>query len=165
MDLVAFKRHSLNRKKVYKEFYRKLKVRPPADLDELFHDNHERVFENTDCLQCANCCKTTSPIFYPKDIDRASAHLRMKPGLFTERYLTVDEDNDFVLKTSPCAFLGADNRCAIYESRPAACREYPHTNRKKMRQLLDLTFRNTQVCPAVAKITENILQKVAADRR
>jgi uncharacterized protein len=64
-----------------------------------------------------------------------------------------------VLKSSPCAFLGADNYCSIYEARPRACREYPHTNRKKMHQILDLTMRNTQVCPAVLQIVER-LEKV-----
>jgi len=60
------------------------------------------------------------------------------------------------LHQAPCPFLAADNRCTIYESRPTACREYPHTNRKKMQQILDLTYRNTLVCPAVLKITEEL---------
>jgi ribosomal protein L28 len=33
------------------------------NLDQLFHPRHEEVFSRVDCLQCANCCKTTSPIF------------------------------------------------------------------------------------------------------
>ncbi len=31
---------------------------------------------------------------------------------------------------SPCPFLGDDNYCSVYEARPKACREYPHTDRK-----------------------------------
>jgi Fe-S-cluster containining protein len=73
----------------------------------------------------------------------------------------MDEEGDFVLKKAPCPFLNADNYCSIYNSRPTACREYPHTNRKKMRQILDLTFRNTLVCPAVLKITEELKKKLA----
>jgi hypothetical protein len=80
----------------------------------------------------------------------------MKPGDFIDKYLRVDEDKDLVLKSSPCAFLGSDNYCAIYESRPKACREYPHTDRKKMVQIMDLTHKNTLVCPAVLEMVERL---------
>ena len=64
----------------------------------------------------------------------------------------IDEDGDQVLKSSPCPFLLDNNKCMAYDSRPKACREYPHTNRKRMYQILDLTETNTRVCPAVADI-------------
>jgi Fe-S-cluster containining protein len=130
-------------------------------LDPLFHEQHERMFEKVDCLDCANCCKTTSPIFRDVDINRIAQHLRIKPSLFTEKHLHIDEDGDWVLNQSPCLFLGADNKCSIYEHRPKACREYPHTDRKNMAQILDLTYRNTLVCPAVAKMVQNIQQNTA----
>jgi Fe-S-cluster containining protein len=125
-------------------------------VDNAFHDTHQEVFEEMDCLTCANCCKTTSPIFYPNDIDRVAKALQMKPGAFIEKYLRVDEDNDFVLQASPCPFLQADNACSVYEDRPKACREYPHTNRKKMVQILDLTQKNSVICPAVFEIVERL---------
>jgi len=128
------------------------KRKAPPKLDEHFHEAHEKAFEKIDCLECANCCKTTSPIFIDRDIDRIAAHLRMKPSTFVDEYLRLDEDQDYVLKQSPCAFLGPDNYCSIYSVRPRACREYPHTNRKNMHQILDLTRKNTEVCPAVASI-------------
>ena len=109
-----------------------------------------------DCLKCGNCCKTTSPIFRNADINRLSKHLRMKSGAFTEKYLKLDEDNDYVLKKSPCTFLNDDNTCRVYDDRPLACREYPHTDRKNVVQILDLTVENTIVCPAVARIVQQI---------
>ncbi len=154
MPLNEFIKKSKVLAKENEAFYKKLKARPPKNLDELFHNEHDAAFEQIDCLECANCCKTTSPIFYDRDVERAAKALRMKPGQFTEQYLRVDEDNDMVLKQAPCPFLMNDNYCSIYNDRPSACREYPHTNRKKMYQLLDLTYRNTLVCPAVLKITE-----------
>ncbi len=158
MDLPAFYKESKNKKPENTEFYRRLKNRVPKNLDDLFHESHEEVFENTDCLTCANCCKTTSPIFYQRDIERAAKAVKLKPGDFIDKYLKIDEDKDYVLKQAPCPFLGHDNYCSIYESRPTACREYPHTNRKKMFQILDLTLRNTLVCPAVLQITEKLKQ-------
>jgi Fe-S-cluster containining protein len=139
-----------------KKFTAKLKRNTPRDLDRTVERLHEEAFEEIDCLQCANCCKTTSPIFRPNDIDRIAKHLRMRPSELIEKYLHIDEDSDYVLNSAPCTFLGADNYCGIYEVRPAACREYPHTDRKRFHQVLDLALKNTAVCPAVLRIMEEL---------
>lgn len=139
-----------------KKFLNTLKKRDPRRVDEIFHSTHDEVFETFDCLTCANCCKTTSPIFYNTDIERLAKALRIRPGEFIEKYLRVDEDNDYVLKSSPCPFLDGDNYCVVYENRPKACREYPHTDRKKVVQIMDLTHRNTLVCPAVFEMVERL---------
>ena len=139
-----------------KKLFAKLKKTRPAKLDDTFHDLHDEAFEHIDCLKCANCCKTTSPIFYDRDIDRLAKHLRIKPSQLVEKYLHIDGDGDYVLNSAPCPFLDSENYCTVYESRPTACREYPHTNRKNMYQILDLTLRNTYVCPAVFEVVEKI---------
>ncbi len=139
-----------------KKFLQSLKKKDARAIDDVFHAVHEEVFAETDCLTCANCCKTTSPIFYQTDIERVSKSLRMKPGEFIDQYLRIDEDKDYVLKSSPCPFLDNENYCKVYDSRPKACREYPHTNRKKMVQITDLTYKNTLVCPAVLEMVERI---------
>jgi len=156
VDLARFNTQAKNKSAENKKFLQRLKSGDPRKVDDAFHAAHEEVFAEIDCLTCANCCKTTSPIFYQTDIERAARHLRLKPGDFVEKYLRVDEDKDFVLQSSPCAFLGADNRCAIYDSRPKACRAYPHTDRKKMVQITELTYRNTLVCPAVLEMVERL---------
>ena len=58
------------------------------------------------------------------------------------------------LNTLPCVFLGDDNYCSIYEVRPKACREFPHTNRKKFYQISNLTLKNVAICPAAYNIVE-----------
>ena len=151
-----FNERSKNKAPENRKFLQSLKKKNPRKADDAFHALHDEVFEEVDCLTCANCCKTTSPIFYETDIDRVSKALRMKPGDFIEKYLRVDEDKDYVLKSSPCPFLGAENYCAVYDDRPKACREYPHTNRKKILQIMDLTYKNTLVCPAVLEIVERL---------
>jgi Fe-S-cluster containining protein len=156
MDLNRFQGVASNRAAENRKFLLGLKRQDARRLDEAFHDLHEAVFEETDCLACANCCKTTSPIFYPNDIERLAKALRMKPGDFIEKYLRIDEDKDYVVKSSPCPFLGADNYCSVYDDRPRACREYPHTDRKKMVQILELTYKNTLVCPAVLEIVQRL---------
>lgn len=151
-----FKQLATSRAPQNRKFLNGLKRRPLNRMDEAFQRHHAAVFAETDCLQCANCCKTTSPVFAQADIERLSRNLKMRPGEFIDKYLRLDEDQDYVLKTAPCPFLQADNRCAVYDDRPKACREYPHTNRKNMAALLDLTYRNTLVCPAVLEIVERL---------
>jgi Fe-S-cluster containining protein len=138
----------------------KLKKKNPREVDRVMHAAHAEVFACTDCLQCANCCRTTGPLFTHRDIDRIAKHLRMKAVDFIATYLRVDEEGDHVLQQVPCAFLGDDNMCSIYEVRPKACREYPHTDREKQHQLLNLTLRNVAVCPAVGQMLDRVATKV-----
>jgi uncharacterized protein len=156
LDLEQFNKESKKQSPENKKFLQRLGKKDSRQVDDAFHTIHEEVFEDIECLSCANCCKTTSPIFYQTDIDRIAKFLRIKPGDFVEKYLRIDEDQDYVLKSSPCVFLDAENYCTIYEARPKACREYPHTNRKKMVQIMDLTYKNTLVCPAVLEMVERL---------
>lgn len=143
-------------RKANKKFLQKLKKVRSSELDKHFHEAHEEAFSELDCLDCANCCKTTSPIFRDVDIKRIAKHLRVKPGDFESQYLHLDNEGDWVLNQAPCPFLQDDNKCEIYDVRPQACREYPHTDRKNMFQILNLTYRNTLVCPAVNSVVENL---------
>ncbi len=156
MDLSAFREKSRREAKVNRNFLIRLKKLDGRKVDGLFHEVHNEVFEEIDCLTCANCCKTTSPIFYETDIERAAKSLKLKPGEFVEKYLKIDEDKDYVLITTPCPFLDENNYCGIYDDRPKACREYPHTNRKKVVQIMDLTYKNSQVCPAVLEMLSRL---------
>ena len=84
----------------------------------------------------------------------------MRSADFTETFLRVDEDGDYVFKSMPCPFLKTDHYCSVYESRPNACREYPHTQQKDIRQKLAITFQNTMICPGVAMIVERLKKVV-----
>ncbi|MGC6430084.1 MAG: YkgJ family cysteine cluster protein [Jejuia sp.] len=143
-----------------KKFFQKLKRKAPKDLDYVMQDLHDEEFERTDCLECANCCKTTGPLFTDKDIERISKFFKLRPQQFITQYLRIDEDNDYVLQTVPCTFLGADNYCSIYDVRPKACREFPHTDRKKFQQISNLTLKNVAICPAAFNIVEAMKERV-----
>ena len=67
-----------------KTFFTKLRKKPPKQLDYIMQELHEEEFERTDCLQCANCCKTTGPLFTDKDIQRISKSFKMKEQQFIE---------------------------------------------------------------------------------
>ena len=146
--------------KANKKFLAKLKKRPPKHLDALMVELHEDEFTRTDCLECANCCKTTGPLFTDKDIDRLAKLFKMKQQQFIETYLRIDEENDYVLQSVPCPFLGADNYCSVYDHRPKACREFPHTDRKKFQQISNLTLKNVAICPAAYNIVEEMKRRL-----
>lgn len=141
-----------------KKVFDRFKKKRPKNLDDAFHAAHEKAFQHIDCLACANCCKTTSPIFRDVDIKRISKRLKMSEAMFQDSYLKMDYEGDWVLQQSPCHFLAPDNTCDIYEFRPQACREYPHTDRKRMIQILDLTRKNTEICPAVSEVVQQVIK-------
>ncbi len=119
---------------------------------------HEDVFKNINCLDCANCCKNHSPTFKTTDIKRISKHLKISESNFIATYLTLDNDNDLVLKTQPCAFLLHDNTCKIYSVRPSDCARYPYTNEDVLLKRKNITMANTLVCPAVSEVLLKIME-------
>lgn len=144
----------------HKKFLKQLQSRPPKDLDARMIRLHDDEFSRTNCLECANCCKTTGPLFTRADVDRIAKHLKLKSAQFQEKYLKMDEDGDLILKQVPCTFLADDNSCLIYDVRPKACREFPHTDRKKFHQIGDLTIKNVAICPAAFNIVERMMGRI-----
>jgi len=120
---------------------------------------HEEAFSKIDCLNCAACCKNYSPRFKTPDIKRISKHLQMKEGDFIETYLRIDEDGDYVVKSTPCPFLGADNFCSIYEVRPSDCVRFPYTNEDVFLKRPAITLKNSTFCPIVVHVLEGLFDK------
>ncbi len=156
MDKYALAERAKRVEKENRAFFKNIKKSRLRELDDVVHEMHEAEFRCTDCLECANCCRSLGPRITDKDIERIARNLRMKPAEVISTYLRIDEDNDYVFKSMPCPFLGDDNYCFIYEDRPKACREYPHTDRKKFHQIHALTIRNAETCPAVFNILERL---------
>jgi len=117
---------------------------------------HDEAFSKIDCLKCANCCKNYSPRFKLPDIKRISKRLKMKESAFITTYLNLDEDGDYVVKSSPCPFLGDDNYCSIYEDRPRDCMRFPYTSEDVLIKQINLTLKNASICPAVFYVLEKM---------
>jgi uncharacterized protein len=142
------------KEKETRKFFQKIRKKLPADFDCTIARLHHEAFAGFDCLYCANCCKTISPIIYISDIRKISNHLKISEKRFFSTYLCADEDNDIVFESLPCPFLLKDNRCKVYASRPHSCSTYPHTNHSKFYRLSAITIKNTYVCPVVFDILE-----------
>ena len=120
----------------------------------------KQAFAKIDCLQCARCCKNYSPRFKTPDIKRISRLLQLKESVFIEKYLQLDEDGDYVAVSKPCPFLGADNKCSIYEDRPSDCRRFPYTDEDVLLKRPGLTQKNSTFCPIVVSVLEGLLEKL-----
>ncbi|MEY8436020.1 YkgJ family cysteine cluster protein [Streptococcus hyointestinalis] len=156
LDIERYKELAQQKQGEHRKFLATLKKKAPKNLYKIVQEVHQEVFAEIDCTACANCCKTLGPLFTEADIQRIAKHFRMKLGAFEEAFLKVDEDGDKIFKAMPCPFLGEDNLCSIYEVRPKACREFPHTDRKKIYQINNLTIKNTLFCPAAYLFVEKL---------
>ena len=161
IDIGKYYQLALQKQKEHRKFLATLKKKAPKNLDKIVQEVHAEVFREIDCTKCANCCKILGPLFTEADISRIAKHFRMRLPVFEDMYLRVDEDNDKVFKSMPCPFLGEDNLCSIYDIRPKACREFPHTDRKKIYQINHLTIQNTLICPAVYLFVEKLQERLA----
>ncbi len=158
-DILSLKNLALNKKKEFKKLLIVLKKQKPGKLDSEFSELHNNEFDEIDCLDCANCCRGLGPRITEKDIDKLASNLRMKAAEFIEKHLLIDEDKDYVFKSMPCPFLMPDNYCSVYEARPKACRDYPHTNQSNIKPNLNQALKNTETCPAVYNIFLNLKEK------
>lgn len=156
MEIAALEKKAKEHSKQYREYLKK--ADKSKTLKQLQH-LHTEAFENIDCLACANCCRNYSPRFKMPDIKRIAKRLRMKESAFIDTYLYLDTDGDYVVKSSPCPFLGTDNYCDIYEDRPRDCYRYPYTDEDVLIKQIDLTIKNAQVCPAVFYVMEKLTEK------
>lgn len=149
---------SADHQKKYKQFLSKANKNKVLQILPQIHDD---VVAKTDCLSCANCCKNYSPRFKTPDIKRISKHLKMKEGVFIDNYLTLDNEGDYVTKSSPCPFLGKENNyCSIYDNRPSDCERFPYTNEDTILKRDRITLKNSTFCPIVHNVLEKLLQSV-----
>lgn len=160
IDLEKYKNLAQQKQAEHRKFLATLKKKAPKNLDKIVQEVHQEVFQEIDCTKCANCCKSLGPLFTEADIQRISKHFKMKMPAFENMFLQVDEDEDKIFQSMPCPFLGDDNLCSIYDVRPKACREFPHTDRKKIYQINQLTLKNTLICPAAYLFVEKLKDRI-----
>jgi uncharacterized protein len=143
-----------------KSYQRLLQKGNRNDILRLLPDLHDEAFEKVSCLSCAGCCKNYSPRFKTPDIKRISKYLRMKEGAFIDEYLMLDTEGDYVLRSTPCPFLGENNACNIYEERPSDCRRFPYTDEDVLFKRPAITLKNSEFCPAVYFVLEKLQQQL-----
>jgi Fe-S-cluster containining protein len=153
--LINWEKKSKERQKAYKQMLDRVdKNKVLRQLPDL----NEEAYEKIDCLKCGNCCKGYSPRFKTPDIKRISKTLGLRESLFIDKYLTLDKEGDYVAKTTPCPFLGADNYCSIYEDRPSDCARFPYTDEDVLIKRKELSLKNSTFCPIVYYVFERLME-------
>ncbi len=153
VKLDNWEKRSAEHEKQYKQLLQRV---DKNKVLKILPDLHEEAFSKIDCLQCANCCKNYSPRFKGPDIKRISKYLRMKEGEFIDTYLSQDTDGDYVVKSTPCPFLGSNNFCSIYDNRPSDCQRFPYTDEDVFFKRPLITLKNASFCPAVYYVLEKL---------
>lgn len=144
----------------YRKLVFNIRKKPPRFFDERIHDLNAEAFEKIDCLKCGNCCRTLGPRLTDRDISQLAKALRISPGTFTDDFLKIDEDRDYVFSKMPCPFINdTDNYCKVYGKHPQACNAYPHLEENRMHQRLDFALKNLSTCPIVAYVFERLHQE------
>lgn len=128
------------------------------EIDKRVFAATKRVWAGIDCTKCANCCREIKPTFSEEDVSRLAQRLEMAPPEFIRAYLEPAEPGDqnpWQTRTTPCPFL-EDNRCSVYEDRPADCRGYPYLYEPEVvfrtRGMIERTF----TCPIVYEVMEEL---------
>lgn len=121
----------------------------------------KEVWQEVDCLSCANCCKKMTPTFTAKDLKRISAHFNQTPEEFKKQWLKKDSNKDMVNVNQPCQFLNLeDNKCSIYAIRPEDCSGFPHLSKKNWSLYAHVHKQNIDYCPATFRMVEKIQQMI-----
>jgi hypothetical protein len=160
VNLRSFRQIVRHNKKRVRSFLSRLEKKKPKDLVKLTLEADKQAWAKTDCLHCANCCKTMSPTYTQKDIRRISAHLGMTASAFREKWLYKDKTGDWMNVKQPCQFLDlTTNMCDIYAVRPRDCAGFPHHTNKKMVDYMHMYKQNIEYCPATYRVVEFIMEK------
>ena len=160
VNLRSFRQIVRHSKRRVKGFLTRLEKKQPRGLDNLVTEADKAAWAKTDCLDCANCCKTMSPTYTNKDVKRISAHLGMTDKAFRAKWLYKDKTGDWMNVKQPCQFLDLKtNMCDIYAVRPRDCAGFPHHNKRKMIEYMHMYKQNIEYCPATYRVVEFIMEK------
>jgi len=156
-SLRAFKNKAIKNKGRLRRFLSRIEKNPPRHLASITATLETEVWKETDCLACANCCKTMTPTFNKADIKRISAHFNETEEAFIKKWLKKDRIGDYINTRQPCQFLNLkDNKCSIYEVRPADCAGFPHLP-KRMKDYMHVHKQNIEYCPATYRLVEKMM--------
>ena len=160
ISLRSFRFKARHNKRRFRRFLTVLERNAPRKLRVATLAADKAVWQEVDCLSCANCCKTMSPTYTATDIKRIASHLQMSPQEFKDKWLVFEKtDGDWINKSLPCQFLDlSTNKCGIYDVRPADCAGFPHHTKRKMIDYMHVYKQNVEHCPAIFRMVERMME-------
>jgi Fe-S-cluster containining protein len=162
INIEKLKNRGAQKKKELKKFLKRVEKNPPRGLLKTNAELTAQTWNEVDCLSCANCCKKMTPTFKKVEVKRIAEHIGMTYNDYFEKYLEIDEDNgDIVNKSTPCQHLDlSDNKCKVYDLRPADCRQFPHFQRKDFNDISYVIAENIPRCPATLIFVEKLQERL-----
>ena len=144
------------------KFLHRLKRNPPRNLQSIAIEAASNVWDEIDCLSCANCCKTMTPTYTNSDIKKIASYLQISTEEMKRKWLKKERGTGkWLNKTTPCQFLDQEtNMCNVYEVRPADCAGFPHLTKKRMVDYIHIHKQNLDECPATFKMIEKMNELV-----
>ncbi len=160
----AFKKEMNLKKRKLTTFLTKLEKFKIPEIETIRKKADAEAWTETDCLSCANCCRSMTPTFTENDLLRIAPHFKMTVDEFKAKWLYFEKsDKDWVNVKQPCQFLNLnDNKCNIYEIRPEDCAKFPHHLKKEMDDYIHVYKQNLKYCPATLKWVDKMKTAVEA---
>jgi uncharacterized protein len=161
VDLVQIRTMAERKEDENWRFRQFLKTQCDLDTDEIdrrVFETTRRVWDGIDCITCANCCREAQPTFNEEEIERVARRLAIKPRQFIEIYLKPTEpysEKPWQMRANPCPLL-KDNRCSVYEDRPADCSGYPYLYEPDFASRTMAMIGRTFTCPIVYEVMEKL---------
>ena len=161
VNLRSFRQIARRNRKRLRSFLTRTENKPPRGLDKMITEMDKLAWTKTNCLDCANCCKTMSPTYTRSDVKRISSHLGMSEKAFREKWLYKDKSGDWMNVKQPCQFLDLKtNMCGIYAVRPRDCAGFPHHTKKRMVDYMHVYKQNLDYCPATYRVVEMLNERI-----
>lgn len=157
-DLAAIELAALEKETENERFILFLKQQKTARIDEIVFALDKSITPQIDCTTCGNCCRSLMINVNGHDGNRLAKHLQISTDEFYQRYVeTSSEGSLAVMNKIPCHFLN-DNKCTVYEARPAECREFPGLHHAGFNKRLFAIFMHYQRCPIIFNVVEELKQ-------
>ncbi len=149
-------------KKPFRKFIDHLEEAKHKGVKKQAIEADKEVWQEVDCLSCANCCKKMTPTLTKEDRKRIADHLGLSHKEFKHKFLVYDkDDDDWRMQKQPCVFLDlSSNKCSIYPVRPADCAGFPHLTKTPLKSYMYIHKQNIEYCPATYRFVEKMMERI-----
>ena len=141
------------------QFVSYLKLLNEVEVDDAVYKLEQKIAPQIDCTQCGNCCKTLMINVEEPESKIAAHHLNITKSQFEDSYIEKSMSGKMVISKIPCHFLN-DNKCSIYLSRFAGCKEFPALHLPHIQKRLFTVFMHYGRCPIIYNVMEALKVEV-----
>lgn len=124
-------------------------------IDATVFELEQRISPKISCTTCGNCCNTLMINVEEDEANQAATYLEISREKFDENYIEKSLGGKMLISKIPCHFL-ENNKCSIYPSRFAGCREFPALHLPQIQKRLFTIFMHYGRCPIIFNVMEGL---------